>query len=114
MNFNFKQALQHSRTPQGKAEDFLQGTLNVIKHMSPFDELSFHLVSALTSKHAAPYSIYAVAQNGNIVYTFDPVQDYNEAISIFEAIELQLYQEGYFIQQKDSDLHRIKGFKIEI
>lgn len=114
MHFNFKQALQHSRTPEGKAEYFLQELLNVMKHMTPFNELSFHLVSALTSKHAAPYSIYAVAQNGNIIHTFDPVQDYDEAISIFEAIELQLSKEGYFIQQKDDHLPKIKSFKIEI
>lgn len=114
MHFNFKQALQHSRTPEGKAEDFLQGTLNVIKHMHPFDELSFHLTSALTSKYASPYSIYAVAKNGNIVYTFDPIEDYDESILIFNAIENELKQEGFTIHHENAHLCKIKSFKIEI
>ena len=109
MHFNFKQSLEYSRTPEGKAEDFLKGILDVIKHMQPFDKLSFHLASALTSKHSPPYSIYAVAKNGNIIYTFDPIYDYNEAILIFNAVESKLQSDGFDIHSENAILNKIKS-----
>lgn len=116
MKFNFKKALERSRTPEGKAEDFLRETLNVIKKMNSFDELSFKLTSFLTSKHAAPYSIYSVVENGNVLYKLYPIRDYSEALAIFYAIESQLEREGFSLERvNENEKSRIIGhFKIKI
>lgn len=114
MKFNFKEALEYARTPEGKAEYFLKETLKVIKKMSPFDELTFKLTSAMSSKQAAPYSIFSIAQNGNILYKLHPIQDYDEAIAIFYAIESQLEREGFSLEPSNGKCQIMKHFSIKI
>lgn len=114
MSFNFKEALEHSRTPEGKAEDFLKESLKVIKKMTPFNELSFYVTSFSGAK-VAPYTIYSVAQNGNIVYELKPIQDYEETISIFQAIETELQKEGFSFEPTIPGVCDLRdGFKIII